>query len=456
MKILNLKAENFKRLRAVDITPKDITPKDNTVILAGANEQGKSSVLDAIWAALSGGDAARTMPEPIRKGEERATVSVDLGDIKITRIWTPGGGRVAVTNAEGLQYPSPQAVLDKLVGKLTFDPLAFARMEPREQRATLLKLVELPFDLDAHEIARQQLASKVSQATSNVKYKETELNRLGPAAAGTRDTEISVITLMNELKTAQSLKSSNDRIRERVGTCRRLQDFANSEVSQKEQDIAELEDELRAARQQLVDLQAKAETATDEFNKAIDAANVLVDPDTAAIEKQIADSEKINQQVRLNSARRNAEQALETENATRESAISSLASHEEKKMKALAAAKFPVNGLAFDDAGVRYKDIPFAQCSESQRILVSAAMGMAMNPKLKVMFIRDGSSLDSTRMAMISDLAREHDYQIWIERVDETGDVGFIIEDGTAREAGLTGETLEDAETARAAAEQGA
>ena len=48
MKIVELRAENVKRLKAVEITP------DGTLqVIGGRNAQGKSSVLDAIWLALA-------------------------------------------------------------------------------------------------------------------------------------------------------------------------------------------------------------------------------------------------------------------------------------------------------------------------------------------------------------------------------------------------------------------
>ena len=47
MKILTLTAENFMRLAAVEITP-----DGNMVQITGRNGMGKSSVLNAIWAAI--------------------------------------------------------------------------------------------------------------------------------------------------------------------------------------------------------------------------------------------------------------------------------------------------------------------------------------------------------------------------------------------------------------------
>jgi hypothetical protein len=61
---------------------------------------------------------------------------------------------------------------------------------------------------------------------------------------------------------------------------------------------------------------------------------------------------------------------------------------------------------------------------------VSVAIAMAANPKLRVIRIKEGSLLDPDGLALIGAMARDHDYQIWIERVDASGKVGIVIEDG--------------------------
>ena len=78
MKIIKLTASNVKRLRAVEITP------DGTLqVVTGRNGQGKTSVLDAIWLALGGGSAARETVRPVRDGEDKASVTLDLGDLTV-------------------------------------------------------------------------------------------------------------------------------------------------------------------------------------------------------------------------------------------------------------------------------------------------------------------------------------------------------------------------------------
>ena len=93
MKIIKLTASNVKRLRAVEITP------DGTLqVVTGRNGQGKTSVLDAIWLALGGGSAARETVRPVRDGEDRASVTLDLGDLVVTRTWAKGKTALTVTS----------------------------------------------------------------------------------------------------------------------------------------------------------------------------------------------------------------------------------------------------------------------------------------------------------------------------------------------------------------------
>jgi len=79
---------------------------------------------------------------------------------------------------------------------------------------------------------------------------------------------------------------------------------------------------------------------------------------------------------------------------------------------------------------VTYGGIPFDQASSSEQLRVSMSIAMAANPKLRVIRIQDGSLLDDNSMAAIAETAKANDYQIWIERVDDSGKVGIVIEDG--------------------------
>ena len=102
----------------------------------------------------------------------------------------------------------------------------------------------------------------------------------------------------------------------------------------------------------------------------------------------------------------------------------------EQKRNALAAAKFPIDGLGFDEVGVTFRGVPFAQCSSAERMKVSLSIAAALNPTIRVIRVNDGSLLDSESMAEVERMAAERNMQVWVERVDETGKVGIVIEDG--------------------------
>src|SRR3990167_8327172 len=93
-------------------------------------------------------------------------------------------------------------------------------------------------------------------------------------------------------------------------------------------------------------------------------------------------------------------------------------------------AAMPVPGLGFGEGSVTFDGVPFDQAETSAQIRVGVAIAMAANPKLRVIRIKEGSFLDQDNLALIAEMARAHDYKVWLERVDTSGKVGVVIDDG--------------------------
>lgn len=398
MKIISLRAENVKRLRAVEITP-----EGNSVVIAGRNAQGKSSVLDAIWMALAGGSGAKETSRPIRDGEKKASVVLDLGDLIVTRKWTEAGTTLEVAAKDGARYPSPQTVLDGLIGRLSFDPLAFAEQDPKGQLATLLSVVELPFEPATLDAERASVYDKRTDVNREVKRLEAQVDGVRAVPVSTPDAEVSAAELIAELQAA------SDAVRERTEVTRNYEEA--------------VENEKRLAGEHASAVARVA--ALLERGKQLPVA---VDP--APIQARLSALDETNAAVRAKNER--ARLTDELGKAEKQSAALSaqLDAIDKSKADAIAAAKMPLDGLSFDADGVLYNGIPFSQSSSAERLRVGIAIAMALNPKIRVIRITDGSLLDSENLALIDAMAADHDFQIWIERVDETGTVGVTIEDG--------------------------
>lgn len=413
MRIIRLEAENVKRLRAVDITP-----DGNVVTISGRNGQGKTSVLDAIWLALAGKSATKDTSRPIRDGAESARVQLELEEIVVTRTWTDKGTQLKVESAGGTtRFNSPQAMLDGLIGALSFDPLAFAHADPKDQLKTLLGLVQLPFDPEDLALERKEVFDERTIVNRNVKQLAGQLAGMPEPPPDLPDAELSAGDIVSAIRAAEAHSAENERVtREWNAAC--------DDVPRHEAEVARLREALAEAEARLEEAVSRCEG----LGAAVEALEPA--PSTADLEAKLADLEATNAAVRDAAARRAVAERLADAEAESKHLTERLAAIDASKGEALAAAQLPVEGLGFDDEGVTYNGVPFQQASAAEQLRVSVAMAMALNPEIRVIRITDGSLLDSGNLALIAEMADEHDFQVWIEKVDESGTIGVYIEDG--------------------------
>lgn len=434
MKIVRLEAENVKRLSAVEITP-----EGELVVVGGRNGAGKTSVLDSIAYALGGKDAI--CEKPLRQGAEHGHVVCDLGDLIVRRTFTErGGGTLVVENKDGARYRSPQAMLDRLVGRLSFDPLAFARMEPKRQLETLKRLVGLDLsDLDAE---RDRYYEQRRDANREVKAAEARLAGM-PHHDDAPEAEVSVADLTREL---DAITEMERQAQEREAAAQRASDsyqHAQEQIKESEAEIEELERRLQGAR----DLYARRAEIVTERHEVWETAECAARqarqdvPDGAPVRARIESAERENRKVRENADHAEQKAALDTAKALAAASDDQIQKIDAKKAQLVAEADFPVEGLALGDDGVTFGGIPFSQASSAEQLRVSVAMGLAMNPELRVLLIRDGSLLDDENLKLMAEMAAQNDAQVWIERVGEGKEVSVLIEDGhvAGAETGVTG-----------------
>ena len=405
MHIVGLEVENYGRIKAVTLEP-DAT---GAVIISGRNAQGKTSLMNAIWAAL-GGRAGNNAAKPVRDGAEQAKVTVDLGDMVVTRIWRNDSTNLEVRSKEGAVYKSPQALLDGFIGKLSFDPLAFTRLKDREQKEALLQLVDIDIDLDALQAEREALfAERTSVGQERKRLGDVVVDESLPVD------EKSAADLIARIREAGDQRAEASRLAQ-------ARDAAGEAAEQLSVRMKELVAELDAAQRR-----------HHELGDQLAQLPELVD--VAPLEAELEQIDATNSVIRENNAARTIKAAAVGFEKQREELTNAINKLDGQKADALGRAVFPVPGLGFDADGVTFNSVPFAQASSAEQIRVSMAMAIASNPKLRVVRVMDGSLLDDDGMKVITDLAAEHDFQVWIERVANGDGVGFVIEDGELADA---------------------
>jgi DNA repair exonuclease SbcCD ATPase subunit len=458
MNIVRLQAENIKRLVAFDFAPTG----ESIIKIGGRNAQGKSSVLDAVAYALGG--SALIPSEPLRAGEITGHVTVDLGDYVVTRRFKreqafppgtnivkkndgtsvgvdaagnpveptlgPTNSTLVVTNKDGAKYPTPQAMLDKLFALTSFNPLAFGDLKSREQRDLLAKIAGLSLDdLDKSKVA---VAGERTMVNRDVKRLQDQLVGL-PHYADAPAEEVSVVELSQQLETAQT---THDRASRAAGL------LADADKKLADKNLAQNQafNRVQALKEQLREAETAWELASDATKVASGAYATALESlekvkaeviDMVPIRQAIKESGDVNAKVRANQNRVKVAAQLNIVVASAEALNLKLKDLEAQRAARLAAAKFPISGLALDEECVRYGGTPFDQLSTSEQLRISTAIGLALNPTVKVLLIPKGNVLDKQSLLMLGKMADEASAQVWIEWVAENAEgVSVFIEDG--------------------------
>jgi len=201
-------------------------------------------------------------------------------------------------------------------------------------------------------------------------------------------------------------------------------------------------DDLLYIAKARIEFYNRAGFACDENHLAINAKQLAesiegaVMPDVASYYTKIAGTEAENAKVRANAALEKARAAAKDRADESNKLTAELAALDQKKAEMIRGATMPVEGLSLTEDGVVYRGVPFAQASSAEQLRVSVAMGIAMNPTLKVLLIHDGSLLDDESLADVASMAAAADAQVWIERVGHGEECSVVIEDGSVEAEG--------------------
>ena len=429
----------------------------NVYFITGDNELGKSTILKAIGALLTGNRDA-----VLKNGESKGFAKMIVGDdgeeyeveLKFTKA-NPRGTLSIKSKTTGMKSDNV-SMLQKIFGYTDFDAVEFSRWsETAEGRRKQIEVVKslLP------EEVRTRIA-EIDTTVAGLKTERTGVNRDLKTYKSISDAAGQGLTT-EDLKTYAKPKDITELMKEQAENAKLIEKAktVRSALEQRKKQLEEIPERLAAAK-------ATYEKAIEEAKKAIERTEKLYKEAIAQIESEKADYEarKANAEKWLANYEENnpeklgtAEQLRKAEEHNKKAAKvadylskkkqadgkkaeaekmdSEIAELSAEREKLISSAKLPISGLSFSDDGLVLNDVPFVagKVSDSQIMEVAAKLIIASNPTVKVFRIARGESLGEKRLQSILDLAKKEGYQGFIESVVR-GQHDLIIEEYTENE----------------------
>lgn len=429
----------------------------NVYFITGDNELGKSTVLKAIGALLTGNRDA-----VLKNGESKGFAKMIVGDdgeeyeveLKFTKA-NPRGTLSIKSKTTGMKSDNV-SMLQKIFGYTDFDAVEFSRWsETAEGRRKQIEVVKslLP------EEVRTRIA-EIDTTVAGLKTERTGVNRDLKTYKSISDAAGQGLTTQ-DLKTYAKQKDITELMKEQAENAQLIEKAktVRSALEQRKKQLEEIPERLAEAK-------ATYEKAIEEAKKAIERTEKLYKEAIAQIESEKADYEarKANAEKWLANYEENNPEKLDTSEQLRkaeehnkkaakvadylskkkqaddkkseaEKMDSEIAELSAEREKLISSAKLPISGLSFCDDGLVLNDVPFVagKVSDSQIMEVAAKLIIASNPTVKVFRIARGESLGQKRLQAILDLAKKEGFQGFIESVVR-GQQDLIIEEYTENE----------------------
>ncbi len=415
VKIMALEAENVKRIKAVALTP---LPTGLTLV-GGNNNQGKTSVLDALAWAL-GGDRFRP-DAAVRDGAlAPAHLKVTLSNgVVVER----KGKNASLTVTDPTGRRSGQQLLNAFVEPLALDLPRFMEATDKEKADILLRIIGIGTELHARDLEIKALYDKrtfTGQLANQKKHFAEELLSYPDAP----EQPVSASDLIRQQQDILARNGENQRKRAQLT---QLSDL----LEQQKKVVADLEFQLTGEKQRLATMQADVKIAQT-------TAADLQDESTAALEASIRDIEETNRKVRANLEKARAEDEAAQYTAEYDQLTEAIAQKRADRMALLNGADLPLPGLGVEDGTLTYNGKHWRDMSGSDQLRVAAAIVRRLNPDCGFVLLDKLEQMDMDTLRSFAAWLESEGLQAIATRVSTGSECQIIIEDGMVKDAETT------------------
>ncbi len=419
VKITALEAENVKRIKAVALTP---SPTGLTLV-GGNNNQGKTSVLDALAWAL-GGDRFRPDAAQRDGAIAPAHLKVTLSNgVVVER----KGKNASLTVTDPTGRRSGQQLLNAFVEPLALDLPRFMDASDKEKADILLRIIGVGSELQVKDLEIKGLYDKrtfTGQLAAQKKHFAEEMISYPEAP----DEPVSASELIHQQQDILARNGENQRLR--------------AQYAELEQQVQQCVDELKRTRERIATLQQLADELdakhTKLFNQretARKTVSQLQDESTAELEASIRDIEETNRKVRANLEKSRAEDEAAQYASEYDKLTGQIEDKRAERMALLNGADLPLPGLSVEDGVLTYNGKRWRDMSGSDQLRVAAAIVRRLNPDCGFVLLDKLEQMDMTTLTEFSRWLEAEHLQAIATRVSTGSECQIIIEDGMVKDA---------------------
>lgn len=415
VKITQLQAENFKRVKAVQIEP----AATGLTIVGGDNNQGKTSVLDAIAWAL-GGDRFRPSA-PGREGSvipPHITISLSNG-LQVERAGK--NGSLKVLDPSGQR--GGQQLLNEFIEAFALDLPKFMNQSDRDKAQSLLRILGIGDQLAELE-RREKEAYNERLAVGRIAEQKRGHAQDLPFWEGVPESPVSAAELIRQQQEILARNGENQRKRERW---KEITEACHRQFERLTSLKAQLQEENAKFEQLVADMETAQKSAAD-----------LQDESTEELEENIRAVDEINTKVRQNQEKALAEADAAAMGEQYAALTAKVEAIREERLALLDGADMPLPGLSVEGGELTYRGQRWDNMSGSEQLRVATAIVRRLNPDCGFVLLDKLEQMDMTTL---------RDFGIWLEaeglqaiatRVSTGGECSIIIEDGYVKAAAPT------------------
>ena len=407
VKINKLEIENVKRVKAVTIEP----TSNGLTILGGNNNQGKTSVLDAIAWALGGNKYKPS--KPARDGSMNPpTLRLELSNGLIVERKGKNSD-LKVTDPSGQK--AGQQLLDSFVEELALNLPKFIESSAKDKANTLLQIIgvgEKLWELDRKEEQLYNERRTIGQIADQKKKYAAEQPQYPEAP----NELVSIADLIHEQQEILARNGENAKKRQN------RENIVNS--------LHLSEARLKQLKEQLAQEEATHESLMSDYIAANKSIEDLVDESTDEIENSIANIEEINRKVRANLDKEKAEEDAKQYSSQYDQLTKEIQDVRDERTSLLDSADLPLPGLSVEDGELVFEGQKWDNMSGSQQLRVATAIVRKLKPECGFVLLDKLEQMDIPTLTEFGKWLESEGLQAIATRVSSGEECQIIIEDG--------------------------